>query len=79
MKSFETDARIGPDGLLKLDHLPFADGEEVHVRIEPKPVDAGKPRRLGLHPGTATMADDFDAPLPDSFWLGEDSGDEAPA
>jgi hypothetical protein len=79
MKSFETDARIGPDGLLKLDHLPFADGQEVHVRIEPKPVGVGHQRRLGLHPGSATMADDFDAPLPDSFWLGEGASDEASA
>lgn len=25
----------------------------------------------GLHKGVYFMADDFDAPLPDSFWLGE--------
>jgi hypothetical protein len=27
-------------------------------------------RQAGLHSGSAVMADDFDAPLPDSFWLG---------
>jgi len=30
------------------------------------------PRVLGLHEGQWWMADDFDAPLPDSFWLGKD-------
>ena len=26
----------------------------------------------GLHKGSYFMADDFDAPLPDAFWLGEE-------
>lgn len=32
-----------------------------------------QPRILGLyaHVGTTWMSDDFDAELPDSFWLGE--------
>ncbi len=30
-----------------------------------------KPRVLGLNRGEIWMADDFDAPLPDEFWLGE--------
>jgi hypothetical protein len=30
------------------------------------------PQRIpGLHTGTVWMSDDFDAPLPDEFWLGE--------
>jgi antitoxin (DNA-binding transcriptional repressor) of toxin-antitoxin stability system len=28
-------------------------------------------RRLNLHPGAFVIRDDFDEPLPDSFWLGE--------
>ena len=28
-------------------------------------------RKPGLHPGAFIMSDDFDEPLPDSFWLGE--------
>jgi hypothetical protein len=32
---------------------------------------ATKRRVIGLHPGNFWTADDFDAPLPDSFWLGE--------
>lgn len=31
-----------------------------------------KPRIAGLHAGKGWIAEDFDAPLPDSFWLGED-------
>jgi antitoxin (DNA-binding transcriptional repressor) of toxin-antitoxin stability system len=27
-------------------------------------------RIAGLHPGAIRMHDDFDAPLPDEFWLG---------
>lgn len=30
-----------------------------------------KERQPDLHPGAFVMADDFDTPLPDSFWLGE--------
>ncbi|MEL6260221.1 MAG: DUF2281 domain-containing protein [Cyanobacteria bacterium J06626_6] len=29
-------------------------------------------RKGGLHPGAFIMSDDFDDPLPDSFWLGEE-------
>ncbi len=28
-------------------------------------------RRPNLHPGAFVISDDFDEPLPDSFWLGE--------
>lgn len=28
-------------------------------------------RKPGLHPGAFVMSDDFNDPLPDSFWLGE--------
>lgn len=32
------------------------------------------PRRFGLHEGEVWMSDDFNAPLPDSFWLGGKGG-----
>jgi hypothetical protein len=32
-----------------------------------------KPRVAGLGEGTITIADDFDDPLPDEFWLGKDA------
>lgn len=30
-------------------------------------------RMAGLHPGAIVMSPDFDAPLPDEFWLGTDA------
>ena len=34
---------------------------------------AGPARRVGLHAGAWEAAADFDAPLPEGFWLGEDA------
>ena len=39
------------------------------------PVPAGpldQPRIQGLNPGEAWMSDDFNAELPDEFWLGQE-------
>jgi antitoxin (DNA-binding transcriptional repressor) of toxin-antitoxin stability system len=41
------------------------------VRLIPVPAPVTRPRVLGMHPGSMVMAPDFDAPLPDEFWLGE--------
>lgn len=41
--------------------------------VHAETADAPLPQRvLGLHAGEVWMSDDFDAPLPDSFWLGGD-------
>ena len=38
-----------------------------------QPASAQPTRRIaGLHAGQTWVSDDFDAPLPDSFWLGEE-------
>jgi hypothetical protein len=34
---------------------------------------SGSARRAGLHTGAWEVAQDFDAPLPDEFWLGRDA------
>lgn len=57
-------------------------GQEVILAQDDKPllrvtaVEAEKPvtkqRIGGLHRGMIQMSDDFDEPLPDSFWLGEE-------
>lgn len=39
--------------------------------IAPAPADPTK-RVGGLHAGSIWISDDFDAPLPDEFWLGEE-------
>lgn len=75
-KSFEIDAKVGLRGVLTLQQLPFADGQDVHVCIQPKPAANGPVSRiLGLHEGLVTISEDFDEPLPDSFWLGKEAGD----
>jgi len=78
VNAYETVAQIGSEGVLKLDHLPFPEGEAVKVRIEPsaeRPLQR-QPFVFGLHTGLVETSEDFDAPLPDSFWLG---GDETSA
>ena len=35
--------------------------------------DQASPRRADLHAGAWEVAQDFDAPLPDEFWLGRDA------
>lgn len=54
------------DKLLLLEKIAHA------VRSEPKTESNPDTKRImGLHKGMGWMADDFDAPLDDSFWLGE--------
>jgi antitoxin (DNA-binding transcriptional repressor) of toxin-antitoxin stability system len=60
----------------------LAEGGEVVLAKEEKPIarlvpiKAGKRHRIpGLHRGEIWISDDFDDPLPDSFWLGNN---EAP-
>lgn len=48
----------------------LTDGKVPVARIVP--VAQGKGARIpGLHSGKVWVSPDFDAPLPDSFWLGE--------
>ena len=49
----------------------LSDGERVFARVVPV-APPKKRRQAGLGVGDFVIADDFDAPLPDSFWLGED-------
>ena len=56
--------RDGNDIILAEDGRPLA-------RVIPIPEWNGI-RIPGAHPGAMVPAEDFDAPLPDSFWLGED-------
>jgi hypothetical protein len=67
------------DEILMLVHqgneIIIMNGDETLARmtsaetISPIPIVE---RVLGAHPG-AWMSDDFDAPLPDEFWLGKDA------
>ena len=48
------------------------DAQKSKARLVPvfTPAMSG-PRRFDLHQGEVWMSDDFNAPLPDSFWLNE--------
>lgn len=55
-------ARQGNDIIIVDDNTPVA-------RLVPVDMPA-TPRIAGLNQGAMRMRDDFDEPLPDSFWLG---------
>ncbi len=48
----------------------ISDNEEPVVQLVPVRQDA-KRRIAGLHRGAMRMSNDFNATLPDEFWLGE--------
>ncbi|MEM8558407.1 MAG: toxin-antitoxin (TA) system antitoxin [Bacteroidota bacterium] len=60
------------------DDLVIETGDGATYRIQvtvPEPTPPKK-RVAGLHKGAVLyMADDFDEPLPDSFWLGDEDTD----
>jgi len=55
-----------------------AAGEEIIItdgqipRAKLVPLARGEPRVPGLHPGAIQTTDDFDAPLTDTFWTGNE-------
>jgi antitoxin (DNA-binding transcriptional repressor) of toxin-antitoxin stability system len=71
----QVDVRELPVRLAELLALAGA-GTEVIVtegnvpRARLLPLGAARTRIPGLHPGSITVADDFDAPLPEDFWAG---------
>lgn len=51
--------------------------EKGKPRVRLAPIPKGRNyRKSGLHPGAIEMAPDFDDPLPDSFWLGDEENQE---
>nr|VFJ48963.1 MAG: hypothetical protein BECKDK2373B_GA0170837_10223 [Candidatus Kentron sp. DK] len=65
------ETTIAEKGVLHLESLPFESGDEVEITIHKQtamPARRGK-RTVGEYVGKIHMSDDFDAPLPDSFWL----------
>ena len=53
-----------------LDDIELEEGQELKIHIVKK---EEKSKRIpNLHKGAFIVPDDFDDPLPDSFWLGED-------
>jgi hypothetical protein len=74
---------LPPDVADTLTHKAAQEGRDIAGYVRQLVVkDAGHreegpdsltPRIPGLHAGQYWIAEDFDAPLPDSFWLGEES------
>lgn len=58
----------GTEVVLTDDGRPFA-------KVVPTPANgSARPARVfDMHPGAFDPAPDFDAPLPDEFWLGDDA------
>ncbi len=56
-------AQEGQDVIGYLRRLAFREAEAEENTMQ-------KPRVPGLHAGRYWIAEDFDAPLPESFWLG---------
>ena len=68
LMQFEKQIQIEKKAVLKLVSFNEAAKEIRNVKSENKPLK----RQAGLGRGSVWMSDDFDAPLPDSFWLGDD-------
>jgi antitoxin (DNA-binding transcriptional repressor) of toxin-antitoxin stability system len=47
-------------------------GNTPVARLVPIAASSAVARVAGLHPGAIWMSRDFDEPLPDEFWLGEE-------
>lgn len=47
----------------------ITEGKDPIARIVPIDQNGGD-RQPGMHPGALQMGDNFDAPLPDEFWMG---------
>jgi len=54
---------------LQLPETVKARKAKVIVMFEDEAVQPSKPITLGLYEGQMQISDDFDDPLPDSFWL----------
>jgi Protein of unknown function (DUF2281) len=50
------------------DFVAFLYQQQNNLQVSPPPK---QPRHFGQCRGRISMSEDFDAPLPDSFWLGE--------
>ena len=57
---------------MQLSVLAFIHSLDVSATPENPPPSELPPRILGLNRGAMKMSDDFDEPLPDEFWLGEE-------
>jgi antitoxin (DNA-binding transcriptional repressor) of toxin-antitoxin stability system len=71
LKDLVTLANQELEVVLTQDNKPVA--KVLPLASLPNPPEAAMVRRkLGLHQGAWTVSDNFDEPLPETFWLGEE-------
>lgn len=73
MQAIELSAEIDQNWQIHLQLPKTVTAHKAKVIVmyedETASVSASKPLKLGLFKGKIQISDDFDAPLPDSFWL----------
>jgi len=67
--------KLSTEERLRLANYALRIAQQISAQGPPEVANAVAPpgrtgRQPGLHSGAATTSDDFDAPLPDEFWLG---------
>jgi prevent-host-death family protein len=58
--------------VVKGTEIILTQGNTPIARLVPIATSPAAPRVAGLHPGAIWMNDDFDEPLSDEFWLGDE-------
>lgn len=70
----EIESAINQLSLPELAELEQIVRQELRERRNARAADVtASSRVLGLHAGAWAVAEDFDAPLPEDFWLGNDA------
>ena len=74
MQSFQFASQVNRQGMLNLQLPPDFANQEVDIVlvINTKNKATLPERPIGQYAGKMKMSDDFSAPLPDEFWLGEE-------
>ena len=81
MVAIQQDTTVQPGGIIHIHSDQLPPGARAHVTVvidqspngtnlAENPPSSDSPRIPGLWQGKIWMADDFDAELPESFWLG---------
>ena len=52
------------------EEIVIAKDAQAKAKLVPVPAKNRRKRQFGRYAGKLWMSDDFDAPLPDAFWLG---------
>ncbi|MCK5719968.1 MAG: hypothetical protein KAH84_08510 [Thiomargarita sp.] len=66
MQTITLHSHVGADSMLHLQVPPDFVNTDIKITMEVQ-----KKRTVGEYIGKIQISDDFDAPLPDEFWLGK--------